>query len=383
MKTLIKLFFLCFTISVCLIGKSISEDKIKIGLIVPLTGEYKEIGDSIVKSVIMAANKIDDDNIEIHIKDNSSRPRDTFLAAKELNEAGIKIVIGPIFQKNLKLLSSFSDMTFLSLTNKIESNPKNVISVGVNAISQINTIKKFLKKENLERSLFLIPNTSFKNEIELAIKKTKLNLKNKFVYDTDPTILTDQIEKITRYPQRKQNLLDEIKRLEAFEDNKYEKQIENLKKKDTLGGINFDSAIIGDFDEGLKSVATSLLYTDISSSRIKYITLNQWFDQSLLRETNLQPIYFPSVNKKNFENFNKEYLKKFGENSNQVSFLSYDVVGLVYFLILKNNFLINEDIFLKENKFKGKVGIFEIKNNIITHQLNFYMIDKKEITKIF
>jgi len=383
MKTLIKLFFLSFTISVCLIGKSISEDKIKIGLIVPLTGEYKEIGDSIVKSVIMAANKIDDDNIEIHIKDNSSRPRDTFLAAKELNEAGIKIVIGPIFQKNLKLLSSFSDMTFLSLTNKIESNPKNVISVGVNAISQINTIKKFLKKENLERSLFLIPNTSFKNEIELAIKKTKLNLKNKFVYDTDPTILTDQIEKITRYPQRKQNLLDEIKRLEAFEDNQYENQIENLKKKDTLGGINFDSAIIGDFDEGLKSVATSLLYTDISSSRIKYITLNQWFDQSLLRETNLQPIYFPSVNKKNFENFNKEYLKKFGENSNQVSFLSYDAVGLVYFLILKNNFLINEDIFLKENKFKGKVGIFEIKNNIITHQLNFYMIDKKEITKIF
>ncbi len=383
MKTLIKLFLFSFTISACLIGKSISEDKIKIGLIVPLTGEYKEIGNSIVKSVIMAANKIDDDTIEIYIKDNSSRLRDTFLAAKELNEAGIKIVIGPIFQKNLKLLSSFSDMTFLSLTNKIESNPKNVISVGVNAISQINTIKKFLKKENLERPLFLIPNTSFKNEIELAIKKTKLNLKDKFVYDTDPTILTDQIEKITRYPQRKQNLLDEIKRLEAFEDNKYEKQIENLKKKDTLGGINFDSAIIGDFDEGLKSIATSLLYTDISSSRIKYITLNQWFDQSLLRESNLQPIYFPSVNKKNFQNFNKEYLDKFGENSNQVSFLSYDVVGLIYFLILKNNFLINEDIFLKENKFKGKVGIFEIKNNIITHQLNFYMIDNKEITKIF
>ena len=154
MKTLIKLFFLSFTISVCLIGKSISEDKIKIGLIVPLTGEYKEIGNSVVKSVIMAANKIDDDTIEVYIKDNSSRPRDTFLAGKELNEAGIKIVIGPIFQKNLKLLSSFSNMTFLSLTNKIESNPKNVISVGVNAISQINTIKIFLKKENLKDLYF-------------------------------------------------------------------------------------------------------------------------------------------------------------------------------------------------------------------------------------
>ena len=35
-----------------------------------------------------------------------------------------------------------------------------------------------------------------------------------------------------------------------------------------MGGINFDSIVIGDFDENLKSVATSLLYTDISSKRV-------------------------------------------------------------------------------------------------------------------
>ena len=74
-----------------------------------------------------------------------------------------------------------------------------------------------------------------------------------------------------------------------------------LNKKDTLGGINFDSVIIADFGESLKSVATSLLYTDVSSKRISYITLNQWFDNSLLKETSLQPIYFPSINKENFK----------------------------------------------------------------------------------
>ena len=150
-----------------------------------------------------------------------------------------------------------------------------------------------------------------------------------------------------------------------------------------MGGINFDSVIIGDFDEGLKSVATSLLYTDVSSKRVKYITLNQWFDETLIKEINLQPIYFPSVNRKNFLKFNTEYFDNFGEYSKQISFLSYDVVGLIYYLILKNDHEINNNLFIKEDKFKGKIGIFEINNNIITHQLNFYLNENNKIKKIF
>ena len=31
-----------------------------------------------------------------------------------------------------------------------------------------------------------------------------------------------------------------------------------------MGGLNFDAVVIADFDESLKSVSTSLLYTDVS-----------------------------------------------------------------------------------------------------------------------
>ena len=109
-----------------------------------------------------------------------------------------------------------------------------------------------------------------------------------------------------------------------------------------MGGINFDSVIIGDFEESLKSVATSLLYTDISSKRITYIALNQWFDASLLKEENLQPIYFPSINKSNYDNFIQNYYSKYNSYPNQISFLSYDLVGLIYYLLYKNNFIIDE-----------------------------------------
>ena len=383
MKTFIK-FVIISTLSLStFFQNSFSNEKIKIGLIVPLSGIHSQLGNSIIKSVRLAVNKINDDRFEIIPKDTKSNPINTLRSSKELYDQGVRIVIGPVFNESSKYLDELKDMTFISLTNKIYGNHSNVISAGINAISQINTINKFRKINNLERSIVLVPNTDYKKEINLAIDKSNIKLKEKFYYDTDPTLLTAQIEKLTRYPQRKQNLEDEITRLENSLDQNKEKKIEKLKKKDTLGGINFDSVIIADFDESLKSVATSLLYTDVSSKRISYLTLNQWFNKSLLKETSLQPIYFPSINKENYDIFVKDYNNLYNSKPNQISFLSYDLVGLVYYLIYKNNFKISENIFYRENKFKGKIGIFEINKNIITHQLNFYSIENEQFKKIF
>ena len=383
MKTFIKFIIISTLSLIIFFQNSFPSEKIEIGLIVPTSGKHSKLGNSIIKSVRLAINKIDDDRIEIIPKDTKSNPINSLRVSKELYDQGVRIVIGPVFNESTKYLDELKDMTFISLTNKIYGNPSNVISAGVNAISQINTIKKFKKINNLERSILLIPKTFYKKEIDLAIDKTNIKLKDKFYYDADPTLLTAQIEKITRYSQRKQRLKDEIKRLENSLVQNKEKKIENLKKKDTFGGINFDSVIIADFDESLKSVATSLLYTDISSKRISYLTLNQWFDKSLLKETSLHPIYFPSIDKENYDLFIDEYNSIYESKANQISFLSYDLVGLVYFLIYKNDFKISNKIFYKKNKFKGKIGIFEINKNVITHQLNFYSVENNQFKKIF
>ena len=382
MKTLFRILLIFFLNFLFFSGNASSSEKIKIGLIVPLSGEYSDIGISLVNSTRLAINKIDNSYIEIIPKDTKSNPIDALKVSKKLADDGVKIIIGPVFNESAKYLDELKDITFLSFTNKIIDNPKNVISVGINASSQINTIKKF-SNNNLKRSIFLIPKTDYKKEIEFAINKTKINYKEIFFYDKDPTKLTKQIERLTRYSERKQRLNNEIKILEKSYKKNDKQRLDKLKKKDTLGGINFDSVVIADFDESLKSVITSLLYTDVSPKRITYITLNQWFDKSLLKDETLQPIYFPSINKENYNLFVDEYYSTYQSNPNQLSFLGYDVVGLVYFLLYDNNFKVSEKIFYKKNKFKGKIGVFEIENNIITHQLNFYSTVNNEFKKIF
>ena len=360
-----------------------AEEKIKIGLLVPISGNDKELGKQIIKSTRIALKDINTDKLEIYLKDTNSNPNKTFQSAIELKNMGIKIVIGPIFYKNLKYLNEVQEITFISLTNKTIDLPNNVISSGVNATSQLNTIKKFLDTTEVKKTIFLTPKLDYEKEIRKAIKKSKVKISKHYIYDTEPTKLTSQIEKITNYKIRKQNLEDEIRRVENSELTDKDKQLEKLKKKYTIGRVNFDSIIISDFDESLKSVITSFLYTDVSPKNKYFITFNQWFDESLINEESVQPIYYPSINRENLNEFKKKFQKEFNEVPNYLSLLSYDLVGLIYYLSIKSDLIEINKLFKKENSFKGKIGIFDVENNKINHRLNFYQIEKGRLKKIF
>ncbi len=359
------------------------EEKIKIGLLVPITGDNKDLGQLIIKSTRMALNDIRSNKIEIYPKDTNSSPNKTLQSALQLKEMGIKIAIGPIFYQNLVSLNKVEGMTFLSLTNKTENLPNNVISTGVNATSQLNTIKKFLESNDFKKTIFLTPKFDFETEVKKGIKESKIKILKHYIYDKEPTKLTAQIEKITNYKIRKQNLADEVKRVENSDLEDKEQQLKKLEKKYTIGKVNFDSVVISDFNESLKSVITSLLFTDVSPKQKSIITFNQWFDKSILKDENIQPIYYPSINDKNLEDFKQKFFMKFDQYPNHLSLLSYDLVGLIYYLSINDGLSDLSKMFRKKNSFKGKIGIFDIQNNKINHRLSFYKIENGKIKRIF
>ena len=377
------IIFIILNFSILFSFSAKASEKIKIGLLIPLSGSNKELGQSIIKAVRLAVKDINNNSIEIIPKDTASKANKTLKSAFELKQLGVKVVIGPIFYESITYLDEIKDITFLSLTNKTLDLPKNVISAGINSTSQINAIKKFIETNNIKRTIFLTPIQDYEFEIKKGIKDSRIKIFKEYDYSTEPTKLTKQIEEITNYQTRKQNLDDEILRLKKSNQSNKEKKIKKLEQRYTLGGLNFDAVVIADFNESLKSVTTSLLYTDVSPKNKYFITLNQWFNKSLLNEIDIQPLYYPSINKNNFENYKEKFFSEFNEYPSHLSLLSYDLVGLVYYLSLKTNLSNLNKIFKKKNSFKGKIGIFDIKNNKINHRLNFYKIEDKKITEIF
>jgi hypothetical protein len=353
-----------------------NNGKLRVGLLAPFSGEYKNLGETLLLSAQLALNEINDENIIIIPRDSGTNNKNKLnLAIKEIINNGAKIIIGPMTYLSSVELEKYRDTIFISLSNKEPKITNNVINIGIGLESQLKAIEKFLIEQNKSKTLVMYPKNEYEKFINKKIKLLKLKNIEIFKYSVDPRILTGEIEKLTNYKQRKKNLKVRKNILKKRDDKRSKKELKNLDKFYTLGSVDFDSIIIIDFGNSLKSVLASLVFSDIDEKSVTFTTVNQWFDQNLFRGNSVKNLYFPSVDMKQFKKYNENYYKTFSLKPDEITILSYDALGLIYYIWNKNNGIntIN-DFFIKE-KIKGKIGTFEFRDNKVSQQLKMYKTD--------
>ena len=358
------------------------NDALKVGLLAPLSGEYKELGESLLYSLQLALDEINDVNVVIIPRDSGFNDKKKLEnAVKEIKSQGANIIIGPIDNEQFEEVKKFSDTVFISLSNKNPEFQNNVISIGVSFESQMLALMKFIKDQKKKKTIILLPNNQYTVFIEK--KLSKLNLENYkiFKYNPDPKILTGEIEILTNYTQRKKNLELRKKKFEDKEDEKSKRELESLEQKYTLGDVNFDSVVIVDFGSSLKSVLTSLVFTDVDQEKVLFTTVNQWFDESFFYENTVKRLYYPSVNYKEYKKYRDRYFKIFKSFPSEITILSYDAIGLIYYVWKKNGKINSVNDFSFKGKIKGKIGTFSFINKKITQDLYIYKVEDKKFTK--
>ena len=385
--TFLILAYLSFTIN----SRAITQDKknfksekiLKIGVLLPLSGKFQDIGESFLKAIQLALYDISNENIKIYPKDSKGNALNAYKSAKEFEEQGIQIVIGPIFYENLERLGEINNITFISLTNKTEEIPKNTIAFGINIDSQVDILKKYFNEIDVSKTLLLSPNSEFTYQSESVATKDVLKFYRTYSYDTNPKKITAEIEKITRYRERKKDLERRIEILEKSDLYKHKQELKKLEQMHTLGKINFDSVVIIDFGERLKSVLTSFMFSDISSKKVNFFTINQWFDETLFNENAMQNLHFPSIDFDNLKKFNKKFSNTFNVKPNKVSILAYDALGLIYYCWFNNNFQFKKDQLYNKKGFKGLQGEFFIEGNSSRQNLKIYKVSKKKFIEVY
>ena len=307
--------------------------ELKVGLLAPFSGEYKEMGQSIMLSLQLALNEIDDKNIKIFPRDSGfNNPKKLVQSIESLKEENIKIVIGPISHQDFKSLTAFKDMIFISPSNIDPKIQSNILSIGVSLESQIKSIESFIKKNKRKKTVVIYPKNKYTNLIDSKINDINIQNKKVFKYNADPKVLTSDIEKLTNYKQRKRNLVSRVKILEEKDDEASKLELKRLEQKYTIGKVNFDSVVIIDFGDSLKSVLTSLVYSDVDQDEVLIVTVNQWFDKSIFLENSIKNLYYPSVDNKNFQKYKNKYSEIYGMEPTEITILTYDALGLIYYI---------------------------------------------------
>ena len=227
----------------------------------------------------------------------------------------------------------------------------------------------------------MFPENQYTKLIERKMNKLNLNYFKIFKYNPDPQVLTGEIETLTNYSQRKKNLELRKKMFQDKDDEQSIRELDRLEQLYTLGSVDFDSVIIIDFGSNLKSVLTSLVYTDVNQQNVLITTVNQWFDESIFYENTIKTLYYPSVNYKEFKKYNNKYFKKFSSYPNEITILTYDTLGLIYYAWKENGKISSINDFLFKSKIQGKIGTFSFKDKKIIQDLDIYKIENKKFTK--
>ena len=227
----------------------------------------------------------------------------------------------------------------------------------------------------------MYPKNNYEKFIDRKIKSLQFKNYKIFKYNTDPKLITGEIEKLTNYSQRKKNLELRKKKLKKKDDEQAVKELAKLEQLYTLGKVNFDSVIIIDFGNNLKSVLASLIFTDVDDEKVLITTVNQWFDESIFYENSVKNLYYPSVNLKNFKKYNNNFFKSFELKPNEITILAYDALGLIYYVWKKNDGVNSiNDFFIKE-KIKGKIGTFHFKDGKVSQELKIYKTKNNKFIK--
>ncbi len=380
----IKFFLLSFLLLNLTIAANSKNQSLRIGAILPLTGDYQELGNKILKTFELTIFELSNVDVTLIPFDNNSTEAGTRFAFKELQTQKVDIVLGPIFMKNLVSIvqeENFSKYIFISLSNNNVGLPSNVISFGVNLDSQILALRSTINDKN-KKKIFFADNSEFSMNVLKKIEEIKIPLSAKYQYSNFDEI-NEKAKMATSYNYRHKKLLDLITELKKSDNSSDQAKVKSLEKKDTLEGVSYQQVIVPLFDDDLISVVSFFDYYDVNYKDAAFVTLNQWFNQKLLLEPSLQNIIFPSINYSNFQELNKKFKENYNIEISNIEILAYDIIPLLVssWYDKKNDFFSTEDFVGKE--FRGKSGIFKINNqNYADRKLDLYQIKNKSFVKI-
>ena len=387
MKKIIILILLILSLK----SKVYAKSELKLGALLPLSGEHAILGNNIYKSILITIFELENLRIKVIPLDTQSTKSGTKIAFQKGLREKVDIFIGPIFFDKLteiKDLEGFKDKIFFSYSNNENNNLPNVINFGINLSSQVNALEKVFNQN--ERYIFFGDSSNFTKKVLEKVKKLKSKRTQTIIYKNfkDIDIKTKQV---TNFNYRNKKHIREIKRLEKIQKEKesekaedaalHAKYIENMKKHDTLDKVKFRKVFLSSYNEELIASLSYFDFYDANYKDVQFITLNLWFEKKYLNEPSFENIIFPSINYKAYQELNEKYQKNFKRDIYHLEVLTFDMIPLI-----ASTWFNSKDRKLKASNFngsyKGKTGNFSIKENRANRDLILYKIINKKFKKI-
>ena len=333
---------------------SVFDKIIKIGLLLPLSGEYAELGKAIYNSVEMALFETESKNIKLIFSDSGDTVDKALLAAQQLEKKGVSILIGPIFSSQALAIRKVVNIKIpiFSFTNDESIKQNGLWVLGFSPKQQIKAIFNEMLSNSIRSIAIIVPNSNYG---EIALQESRkqsvqnnIKINNIYFYD----VLS--------------NDFSDLGKLLKVEKN-----------------IQYNGLLIIASGKQLKEISARAQYRGINPKEIKYFGISGWNNPEVLDEPALLGGYFIAPQQSSFEAFVSRYFKIYDSIPLELSGLGYDVLALCSIALKQTESMSDFISFLTNSSgFNGIFGFFRVdKSGTIYRKFVSYKVMERNFVR--
>ena len=354
------------------------NEKIKVGVMLPLSGENSEIGNLILNAIEMAIFQTQENKLEIHIKDTEAKPDRAKKVLSELINEGVKVIIGPLFSKSLAAIQSEAtknNINIFALTNNINLSKKGIWIFGVDPQAQTEKVLRYAVEKGSKKIAALLPQNAYGlllfDTITDFTQKNLIKIEKIEFYNFSVESQRKTAQKISEGFDDYKLYLDKIKELNNVEDNGNEFLF--MEKP-------FDSVFIAAAGQNLTVLSSQLQYNNVDPKIVQYLGISSWEDSSIINEPALEGGVFVTTSEMYQKKIKLIYKNSFGKEMPKIAMIAYDIVALLGSL---NNLGSNFNIYdlVNDEGYIGLRGLFRLKKNgVVERAFQLKKIKNKKFT---
>lgn len=369
-------------------NKSVNE-KLKVGVLLPLSGQLKNIGESILNSIQMSLFDNKKKDIVLKVYDTNGT---TFGAVNSMNRAvrdGVDVVIGPLFSAETKAIRKIltkNDIIAFSLSNDQDLiNVDNVFITGSIPEQELQTLISYMVKNDIINYVALMPNTTYGAVMNRILRQTILNkdgllIKSEY-YDANDQGLITKISDLINFYEVPKTLY------ENYEKKKLEQKILGIKDEPELivredEKIYPQSLFIAEGGKVAEQIANLLFIAQRNSRSIQLIGTSKLDgDDSVVANPYLNNVIFVGADPEKYQKFSDRYYDVYRKKPLKISSMVYDLVNIIDDLYIKkgDRYIPDKKAILDPNGYDGIDGKYRfLPNGLVDRRLYVLQLQNKQ-----
>lgn len=367
--------------------------KINIGIMLPLSGQTSEVGQSLLNAATLALFDAKDKRLALIPADTKGTTEGAIAAINSLIDNNVDIIIGPLFSENIKVAHPIAKAANIKMIGL--SNDHNVAGDGVYLLSfrpeeQVSRIIKYASSQKYSKFAALIPDTLYGGRVLSVLEPIVASEFNELVatevYPNDASMLDEPVKKIANYDFRRKEYIDEMRFLRSLgrDDAMGQEFIQKIRNLETLGDVDFDAILLPEGGTILGTLAPLLSYYEIDLNKVKVLGTGLWHDEMLFNEPQLQGGWFAAPEDDLADKFIERYSIFFSRTPPRLVTLGYDAMALVANIVRTQKApTFSDKIITNPNGFVGLDGIFRFhRSGLVERGLAVYEITPTAFNKI-